>query len=211
MVDFAKLREKAKQNIKLDDPRWETVPMGEHNAICVDAFMAEAEKYNKKDDSVFKSKVIYLVWLVYPVGDDGKLILDQTGKVFLIDKQFNAKIDPKNEYSLYPILKDWGGRELSAAEIESYDVSSLIGKPCTLIVETRERQNGKGMYSIVLTAEPCKTQDKFWEIPESQYKRRDYTQDLKAYIPKKAGQAQAESAWEPAPGSLKSTDDEIPF
>lgn len=207
MVDFAKMREAKKGQIKLNQ-RWDCPPPGEHDAVCIDVLQFEAERFNKQGGK-FTTQVIYIVWLVYPTDDRGNLILDSNGEPFKVDRQFNPTFAPGNKYGLHGIITDWAGRELSIQETNKFDLTSLIGKPCKLVVQTDQAKTTGLFYPKVLTAEPCANKTEFW-IKAETYKPRDYTEDLKARDYSKSGQTQQEetpNSWRPE----GKTDDSIPF
>lgn len=208
MVDFAKLRAERAGKIKLEESRWDCPPPGEHDAVCIDVLSFKAERYNR-DGDIFETQVLYIVWLVYPKDQYGRPMFDSKGEPFKVDKQFNPTMASGNKYGVRGILESWAGRELTIQETNSFDMVSVIGKPCKLSIETKQAKSSGTIYPNVLTAEPCENKTEFWVKAET-YKPRDYSQDLKAR--KRGGsQTQGESAWEPEPGTLTSKDDTIPF
>jgi hypothetical protein len=207
-MDFAKRRAEKKGQIKLDEARWECVPPGVHNAICIDVLSFKAQR-RKKDDEIFETNVVFIVWLVYPKDQYGRPIFDSNGEPFKVDRQFNPTMAPGNKYGVRATLESWAGRELTIKEQNEYDLADLIGKPCDLDIETKQSAAGT-VYPNVLAVSPCSNQSEFWVKCES-YKPRDYTLQLQAPSPKNKSQnqAQEENAWRPE-GKTKENDD-IPF
>lgn len=208
MVDFAKLRAQKKGKIAMDDAKWETVSYGEHDAICIDVLQFDAEKWSDKNKRTFTTKVVYIVWLVYPKDGAGNTIWDSSGQPFKIDRQFNPTMDPQNKYGCYQILKDWAGRDLTPQERQNVDLVELIGKPCKLIIESKQAKSSQTWYSVVTTAEPA-DKDTAWmnDLRAESYKARDYSFELKPRIPSQnQTQPAEENVWSPDAGP-----DDIPF
>ena len=213
MVDFAKLRAEKKGTVKMDEPKWELVPYGEHKAVCIDVLQFEAQKWTDKDGGrIFNTKVLYLVWLVYPENETGSPIWNSAGQPFLIDRQFNPTLDPQNKYGCYQLLKDWAGRELTEYEMSSkYDLTNLIGSPGKITISHKQAKSGT-VYAVVDMVEPIGLTpaelEKFMgNLRADFYKPRDYSFELKPRMPVQgqAKQSDEPNAWEP------NTKDGIPF
>jgi hypothetical protein len=221
MVDFAKLRANKKPLIAKDEIAWECCPMGEHTAVCIDVIdLGEVEKWSTKKNKSWSQHSVVIVWAVYPEGNQGQILRQENGQCFKMDQEYKLSLARDNKFCLGDHLDSWAGQALSDKTRENFDVMSLIGKPCTLTVQTQPRKDGT-LYATVLAIDPLKSNDKryesFLQADVDSYKPKDYLEEsrrLFEIMKSKASQAgtetkEEENAWRPE-GKTKENDD-IPF
>lgn len=98
-------------------------PAGQHSAVCVDVVdMGLLEvTYNGKTKTQHK---IRIVWQIEEVMEDRR--------PFIVQKRYTLSLHEKS--ALRKDLESWRGRGFTPAELEGFDVETIIGVPCLLNV-----------------------------------------------------------------------------
>lgn len=131
-------------------------PVGVHQAVAVDVVdMGILEvTYQGKSKKQHKVRV---VWQIEELMDDGK--------PFICQKRYTLSLNEKS--TLRKDLESWRGRAFTEAELEGFDVETIIGVNCLLNV--MQVQKGGETYANVTAVMPIKkTMEKM--VP-SNYKR----------------------------------------
>lgn len=100
-------------------------PDGVHNAVCVDVVdlgMVEGAFGTKHK--------LKLVWEIEEKMD--------SGKPFIVGKRYTVSLHEKS--TLRKDLKSWRGRDFTAEELKEFDLESVIGAPCQLVVVHSETE-----------------------------------------------------------------------
>ena len=61
-------------------------------------------------------------------------------KPFSISKEYTLSLDAKA--NLYKDLVSWRGKQFSEEELEGFDISKLLGKPCQIQIIHKQGKNG---------------------------------------------------------------------
>ncbi len=69
-------------------------------------------------------------------------------------RRFTASLNEKAH--LRKFLRQWFGRDLSAAELAEFDMESLIGKPCQVVVVHESSKDGEKTYANIVACTSCK-------------------------------------------------------
>jgi len=102
-------------------------PEGLHNAVCVDVV-----DLGLKDTEWGKKHKCRLVWEIEATRNDGKR--------FLIMKEYGVSLNEKA--TLRKDIQSWRGKPLTSDELRKFDLESLIGRGCQLVV-THSESDGK--------------------------------------------------------------------
>tara|TARA_Y100001973_G_scaffold97913_1_gene154718 strand:- start:1332 stop:1922 length:591 start_codon:yes stop_codon:yes gene_type:complete len=130
-------------NIKNNNTERKYKPLASdiYQAVCVDI----EDIGWKKTDYGWKGFIKFY----FETYSDGKPMLVKS-------RRLNAVISPRS--TLYKLLKRWMGEDLDTAN--NLDLTSLIGKPATIVVEDGEPFNGNDgeqiQWSFVEKVKPCK-------------------------------------------------------
>lgn len=119
-------------------------PAGLHNAIC--------------------TMVVDLGLQSGPFGIKPKILLgwelpdctQDDGKPYVISRQFGATLSKQG--SLRPIVEAWRGKQFTAEEVKSFDMSALVGKPCKLLIQHVTGDDGRTHANIQAALKPEKGQ-----------------------------------------------------
>ena len=101
------------------------VPEGIHRAVCmaVEDLGPRATRFGTK-------KMVRITWQL------SELIIE--GLTPRISRIYNQTLHEKS--SLHRDLKAWRGRGFSAEELRGFDLDTLIGLPCRLMIQQQERE-----------------------------------------------------------------------
>ena len=78
-------------------------------------------------------------------------LMDETGRAYLVTKRYNSTLDEKA--TLRADLETWRGRKFTPAEIEGFDLETLLGVNCQLQLIHAVGTNG-GTYTNVQAIVP---------------------------------------------------------
>lgn len=98
------------------------IPEGTHQAICVGVFdlgTVHNKTFNKDANQVL------LLWELYELENE-------EGFPLTIHKMYTASLSKKS--NLRADLTSWRGRAFTPAELEGFDLSAVLGKPCQLLI-----------------------------------------------------------------------------
>lgn len=157
-------------------------PQGPQQAVCCDVVDLGWET-TMWDGQPRRQHKIRIKW------QSAKCMAD--GRPFLVQKKYTLSLDKKA--NLTKDLEAWRGRPFTEKEAEAFDLETLIGVNCFIMVTHTQRKNNT--YADVMTVMP-----KPRELPKLAV--RDYTRD----VDKKA--EEAEDAAAPTPPQ---DDAEVPF
>ena len=104
-------------------------PAGLHNAVCtmvVDLGLQPSLYGNK-------AKVLIGWELVNVLRDDGR--------PFVISRTFGATLSKQG--ALRPLIETWRGRPLTADEAAGFDLKTLVGQPCKVLIQHAETKDGR--------------------------------------------------------------------
>lgn len=115
-------------------------PEGVNHAVCVDVV-----DLGIVNGAFGPRKKVRLMWESEQTRDDGKR--------FLIAKQYSPSLHEKA--SLRKDLKQWRGRDFSADELKKFDLESIIGVPCQLVIVHEEKDGTVyGNVTAIMKADP---------------------------------------------------------
>jgi hypothetical protein len=117
-------------------------PAGLHNAVCVWVIDlgTQATPFGNK------AKVLLGWELVNALQDDGR--------PFVISRQFGATLSKQG--ALRPLIESWRGRPLTQDEAAGFDLKTLVGQPCKVLIQHAETKDGRlfANVSAVIKADP---------------------------------------------------------
>ena len=126
---------------------YEPIPKGRHEAICVTvAGIGEQEtSYGVKNQVIVTWEIPSIVreWT-----KDGET---QEGRA-QISRTFTCSLAPKA--SLRLLLESWRDREFTHEELQGFDISKLLGVPCTLKIKHQTSADGTKIYANIADVEP---------------------------------------------------------
>ncbi len=111
-------------------------PAGTHLGICISIYDLGTQTTPFKDEKTGetkRSKQVFIQWET-----PSELMPD--GKPFVIGKFYTASLNEKA--NLRHDLEAWRARVFSAAELEGFSLTSILGKPCMLSVVQYQRADG---------------------------------------------------------------------
>jgi len=98
-------------------------PAGTHSAVCCDVVDLGVLEVNYAGKTKRQHKIT-VIWQIGERRDDDKL--------FLLRKRYTLSLHEKA--SLRKDLESWRGRSFTPAELEGFDIETLLGVPCLLSV-----------------------------------------------------------------------------
>lgn len=114
-------------------------PSGTHSAVCVDVVDLGMLKtsFAGKDKEQHK---IYIVWQIEENMENGK--------PFTVRKRYTLSLYDKA--ALHQDLTSWRGKPFTNAELEGFDVESVVGAPCmlTVVQETKNEKTYANVKSV---------------------------------------------------------------
>jgi hypothetical protein len=161
-------------------PTFTPAPAGAHASICVDVIDKGVLEVTYQG----KTKQQHKIDIVWQIGED----MDD-GRPFRVQKRYTLSLHEKA--ALRKDLESWRGRAFAEAELEGFDVESIVGVACLLNVI--HKLSGGGLpYANVSTVMRL---PKGMDAPTA----RDYVRMIDR-------EAKEEPQWNP-----EITDDDIPF
>ena len=121
-----------------DTPSYPTVSVGVHKARCVRVIDLGTQRNDYQGQISWKRQVM-LIWEV-PSETDNK------GEPLTISKFYTLSLNEKA--NLANDLVSWRGRPFTETEKKAFDISKVVGKPCSINVILN--QNGKPKVSTVM-------------------------------------------------------------
>ena len=121
-----------------DTPSYPTVSVGVHKARCVRVIDLGTQQNDYQGQISWKRQVM-LIWEV-PSETDNK------GEPLTISKFYTLSLNEKA--NLANDLVSWRGRPFTETEKKGFDISKVVGKPCSINVILN--QNGKPKISTVM-------------------------------------------------------------
>ena len=121
-----------------DTPSYPTVSVGVHKARCVRVIDLGTQQNDYQGQISWKRQVM-LIWEV-PSETDNK------GEPLTISKFYTLSLNEKA--NLANDLVSWRGRPFTETEKKGFDISKVVGKPCSINVILN--QNGKPKVSTVM-------------------------------------------------------------
>lgn len=117
-------------------------PTGLHAAVCVWVIDLgiQATPFGNKPK-------ILMAWeLVNALQDDGR--------PFVISRQFGATLSKQG--ALRPLIESWRGRPLTQEEAAGFDLKTLVGSPCKVLIQHAETKDGRLFANVqaVIKADP---------------------------------------------------------
>lgn len=185
---------------------YKEVPTGTHRAICkmiVDLGLQEAT-FNGE------TKVKPKLYMRFEVSDERT---DDGSKPLEVGITLGANLSKKG--TLRPLLESWRGRAFTEAELQKFDVTAVLGKPCLLSVLQETR--GDKVYANIKSISPLL---KNMEAPKLEGKLVKYSaddtgqwDDLPTWLQEKvrAAKSPAAKAVAAVPAVSEADLDSIPF
>lgn len=108
-------------------------PEGMHNAVCVDIVELHDVQtmWGTKD-------LIRVVWEI-----DAKM---ESGKPFLVNQRYTPSLNSKA--TLRKHLKSWRGRDFTKEELDGFELDSIIGASCQIVIIHNEGKDGNTYANI---------------------------------------------------------------
>ena len=139
--------------VSSEKKQWDLPKDGEQEAICVDVIDA-----GEQDTPWGSKRKVRFVWELAEYRKDGK--------PFLLNQYYTLSLHEKAQ--LRKDLKKWRGADLSRQEIKGFDLESMIGERCRVVIEHRE--SGGIVYANLSSILPSRSPI----VKESgHYKRRE--------------------------------------
>jgi hypothetical protein len=115
-------------------------PAGLHNAICT----MVVDLGHQTTAFGIKAKVLIGWELPEALMDDGK--------PYVITRQFGATLSKQG--ALRPVIDAWRGRGLTAEEAKAFDLMKLVGRPCKLLIQHVNTDDGKTYANVQAAIKP---------------------------------------------------------
>lgn len=106
-----------------NDSEFIPAPSGTHSAVCVDV----VDLGILKTSFGGKEKQQHKIYIVWQIAEDM-----ENGKPFIVRKRYTLSLFDKA--ALFNDLTSWRGKPFTAAELEGFDVETVVGAPCMLSV-----------------------------------------------------------------------------
>ncbi len=113
-----------------DSKTYTPAPAGTHQAVCVDVIDKGVLEVTYAGKTKKQHKVS-LAWQIEELRDDGKR--------FLVYKRYTLSLNEKA--TLRHDLESWRGRPFTDAELEGFDVETVIGANCLISVQHKQVQD----------------------------------------------------------------------
>jgi hypothetical protein len=158
--------------IKNSKPPQRLVPSGNHLATCiqlVDLGTSEQEFSGK----IYFAKKIQITW---EIPDDEK--------PFIISKEYTQSLNEKA--TLRHHLESWRGKAFTEEELQGFNISRLLGKPCMLNVIHKTSKLGNTYAEVISIASlPRKTEAPEFKSPliELSFEDSPYKMDIFEKLP----------------------------
>jgi hypothetical protein len=167
---------------KAGAPSYPPAPEGPHAAVCVDVIDLGVLEQNWNGESKKQHK-IKIVWQIDEDRDDGK--------PHQVQRRYTLSLHEKA--GLRKDLESWRGRAFTQAELDGFDVETVLGVPCLLNIVHAKGKDG-GLFANIMSV---------MKLPKSMNAptQRDYVR----VIDREPAQGQSGPNW----GEI--TDDDVPF
>ena len=126
--------------IKGSQSTFEPPPEGQHNAICCDVV-----DLGKVQDQWGEKHKCRIVWELEAKMKDGKR--------YIASKKYNVSLHEKA--NLHKDLKSWRGKPFTSEQLEQFDLESVIGVPCQLVI-THNEVEGAVFGNVIAVLKPVK-------------------------------------------------------
>lgn len=118
---------------------WVNAPEGVHDAVCVDIV-----DLGMKDTQYGPKHKVRIVWEIAAKMDDGGS--------FTVGKQYGLSLHDKAD--LRKDLKGWRGKDFTVEELKGpeghgFDLDTILGKCCQLVVQHEASKDGDKVYANV--------------------------------------------------------------
>lgn len=120
---------------------FDPVPEGSHLAVC-DMFV----DLGLQDSNFGTKRKIYLRWQIPSLRMTWEKDGERHEGPMAIGSKFTLSLHEKA--ALRQILQSWRGKAFTRAELDKFDVTTILGKPC-LITVTHAPKDGGGVYANV--------------------------------------------------------------
>lgn len=115
------------------DGNFNPAPEGNHQGVCVDVVNLGLMEETWEGKTSIKHKC-RLIWEINEVDEE-------TGRRFTVAKKYTVSLH-KNA-ALRRDLKNWRGKDFTAAELERFNVESVLGANCLLNIVHNTGSNGQ--------------------------------------------------------------------
>jgi len=126
----------------------ELIPKGMHIAICYSMVHVGTVQWEYMGEVKYSDK-IRITWELPKLT---KVFNEESGEQpFVISKEYTLSMHEKS--NLTADLQSWRGKDFTPQEADDFDVTTLLGIPCTLNIVHKEAKNGN-TYSNVGNVNP---------------------------------------------------------
>lgn len=116
---------------------FELIEAGVHLGLCYGVIDLGTQKENYQNEIKLQRKVR----LIFELPNLTKEFKAGEGKrPFSISKEYTLSLSSKS--NLYKDLVSWRGKQFTEEELEGFDLSKLLGKPCQIQVIHKQGKNG---------------------------------------------------------------------
>ena len=127
---------------KRAEKAFEPAPAGSYQGVCVDVVDLGIVE-STWDGEVKRQHKIAVVWQIgAPMRD---------GRPFLVRERYTLSLGDRSR--LRPMLESWRGRAFSEAELDGFDVESVLGANCLLSIIHKQGTKG-GTFANVASVSP---------------------------------------------------------
>lgn len=116
---------------------FELIEAGVHLGLCYGVIDLGTQKVTFQNEIKLQRKVR----IIFELPNLKKEFKTGEGeKPFSISKEYTLSLDAKA--NLYKDLVSWRGKQFSEEELEGFDISKLLGKPCQIQIIHKQGKNG---------------------------------------------------------------------
>lgn len=116
---------------------FELIEAGVHLGLCYGVIDLGTQKVTFQNEVKLQRKVR----IIFELPNLKKEFKTGEGeKPFSISKEYTLSLDAKA--NLYKDLVSWRGKQFSEEELEGFDISKLLGKPCQIQIIHKQGKNG---------------------------------------------------------------------
>ncbi len=119
------------------DVNFDPVPAGSHVAICTRVIDLGTQKTEWKGQAKLRRECV----IAWELCNEKKVFKPERGEEpYFSSKKYGVSLNEKA--TLRADLESWRGRQFTAEELEGFDITSIVGKPCLLtIVHNTDKGN----------------------------------------------------------------------
>lgn len=189
------------------------VPQGTHMAVCNMVAVLDGQKSSWQGQEKIVDQ-IYIRWEV--PGERIEFEIDGVKKEgpMSIGKRYTNSLSEKA--NLRKDLQGWRGKEFTQDELNGFDIESILGKPCQIIVTHREGGNGNTYANVTGVAgwpkgveSPTAENELIYYAPEEPASYDNLADWLKKLIDEAVPVARTSEPAQATP--TEDFDDDIPF